>query len=287
MRISTANLRGDPEVMIDGLLKDFDAYDFEHAGIAHEVYAIGKGPPILVMHELPGFGPPVVNFARRLAEAGFQVHLPHLFGTLGKREAYKNYRALCISREFSNLAAGVSAPVTAWLRALTKRISTCNDGCNVGAIGMCLTGSFVIPLVLDPWVTAPVASQPAVPFSLLYLFTGLGEGAWAQELNVCDKDLAAAAKRLHDDNRRLLAFRFQEDRLCPHTRFERLEQALGSELEAHEYGGSSLLKRCFSPRHSILTEEYDKAKPLPADDPTRDAFERVCSFMHENLARDR
>jgi hypothetical protein len=261
-------------------LYGFRSYLFSFIDMSHDVYAIGDGPPIIVLHELPGLGRSVVNFALRLSGAGFQIHLPHLFGSLGKREGYKNYRALCVSREFANLAAGVTAPITNWLRALAKQISDNNSGRSVGAIGMCLTGSFVIPLILEPCVAAPVTSQPAVPLSMLYFVTGLGGTDWARQLNVADEDLFAAADRLRKEQRKLLAFRFEEDRLCPPARFERLKEVFGCQLERHEYGGCSLFRRLVSPRHSVLTEQHNSA---PAVDPGQHAFEQVCRFMKDNL----
>jgi dienelactone hydrolase len=265
------------------MLSGFSRYDFRNADIAHDVYQIGAGPPVLVMHELPGFAQPAVNFARRLADAGFQVHLPHLFGEVGVRDARRYYKQLCVSREFANLAAGVSAPITDWLRALARHISERNGNRQVGAIGMCLTGAFVIPLVIDPWVSAPVAAQPAVPFSVLYLATGLGYGPWARELNVTNDQVNAAASRLRAEDRKLLALRFAEDRICPRGRFERLAEEFGAQLEAHEYGGASLWQQTVSPRHAVLTEQYDNESD--SDHATRHAFRRVCEFLRENLAR--
>jgi hypothetical protein len=149
---------------------------------------------------------------------------------------------------------------------------------------MCLTGAFVIPLVLERCVVAPVSSQPAVPLSKLFFFTGLGGTDWARELNVSEDDIAGAARRLAADNLTLLAFRFEEDRLCPWARFERLEQAFGAHLEAHEYGGCSLFRKCFAPRHSVLTEEYSRSQSSVPISPSYQAFERLCAFMRKNLA---
>jgi dienelactone hydrolase len=272
--------------MSRAILADFRSYTFSYADMSHNVYTIGDALPIMVLHELPGLGRSVVDFGRRLLKAGFQVHLPHLFGTIGKRQAYKNYRSLCISREFSNLATGISAPVTFWLRGLANEISKQNAGSPVGAIGMCLTGAFVIPLVLEPCVAAPVSSQPAVPLSELYFFTGLGGTDWARQLNVSEDDIAGAARRLAADSLTLLAFRFEEDRLCPRARFERLEQASGAQLEAHEYGGCSFIRKCFAPRHSVLTEEYSKSPSSVRIGPSHQAFERLCAFMRKNLTRN-
>lgn len=266
--------------MSQTLLDGFKRYPFLHEGLCHDVYSIGKGPPVIVLHELPGLGRAVVDFARRLVENGFQVHLPHLFGTVGKRQALKNYKALCVSQEFAKLAAGVSAPITCWLRELAKRISEESSGCAVGAVGMCLTGAFVIPLILEPCVVAPVISQPSIPFSTIYLCTGLGGTKWGCQLNVSDAEIAAAATRLGHENITLLAFRFEEDRLCPKTRFDRLREEFRSQLEAHEYECGSTLRRWFAPRHSVLTEEYSAS---PHENPSRAAFRRLCDFLRENL----
>jgi dienelactone hydrolase len=150
------------------IISDFESYDHTAHGYTHAIYVIGGGAPVIVMHELPGIGKAIVDFSRRLVDEGFQVHLPHLFGILGKKQAIRNYRQLCVSAEFGRLAAGVSAPITCWLRCLAERISRENHHCKVGAIGMCLTGGFAIPLAIDPWVAAAVVAQPAIPLSLLY-----------------------------------------------------------------------------------------------------------------------
>jgi hypothetical protein len=46
--------------------------------------------------------------------------------------------------------AGVSAPITIWLRALAHHIFVTEKSPKVGVIGMCLTGAFVKPLVIEP-----------------------------------------------------------------------------------------------------------------------------------------
>ena len=163
-------------------------------------------------------------------------------------------------------------------------MSTRHGNGRVGAIGMCLTGAFVIPLVIDPWVAAPVAAQPGVPFSSTYVYTGLGHGPWARQLNVSDEHLAAAGRRLKADNMQLLALRFEEDRICPRARLDRLREAFGDNIEVEEYGGASALQRIFFPRHSTLTAEYAKAgDAAPPDHPTRQAFRRVVEFLRARL----
>jgi dienelactone hydrolase len=257
---------------------------FSYCDMHHEVYLFGRGPPIILLHELPGLGDRAVELAHHLANVGFEVHLPHLFGVVGGRQPYKNYRALCVSREFANLAAGVSAPITCWLRAYAVDISAQGNS-RVGAIGMCVTGSFAIPLVLESCVVAPVTCQPAIPLSLLYRITGLGGTQWAYELNVSSQAVREAAKRLSAENITLLAFRFEEDRLCPRARFDRLRIEFGAQLEAHEYPASSCLRAYFAPRHSVLTGNYGARRPEDGNNPHKLAMERLCAFLQDNLIK--
>jgi dienelactone hydrolase len=258
-------------------LEDFTSYRWSHGNISHDVYVIGDGPPVLVMHELPGMTTATADFARRLAREGFRVYLPHFFGKPLQSATLGNSLRLCISREFGRLAAGKSAPITDWLRALARDMSARHGNGRVGAIGMCLTGAFVIPLVIDPWVAAPVAAQPAVPFSMIYVNTGLGHGRWAGQLNVSDEHLAAASRRLKADNMRLLALRFEEDRMCPRARFDRLREAFGDNLEIEELGGEQ--RR----RHATLTVEYDNARNAGDDNPVHQVFRRVVEFLRARL----
>ena len=59
---------------------EFEAYDFTHDQRTYEVFRGGSGPAVLVLHEIPGLHPGVIDFARRLISAGYTVYLPSLFG---------------------------------------------------------------------------------------------------------------------------------------------------------------------------------------------------------------
>jgi dienelactone hydrolase len=65
-------------------LSGFDAFDFTHDDRTLTVYRRGHGPGVMVMHEIPGITPQVQACAERVAEAGFTVFMPCLFGTPGK-----------------------------------------------------------------------------------------------------------------------------------------------------------------------------------------------------------
>jgi dienelactone hydrolase len=255
---------------------------FQHDGIEHPVFSKGSGRPVLVMHELPGLAQPCLNFAERLLAAGFQVHLPLLVGEPLQDAAVANHKRLCVSAEFACLQAGQSSPITEWLRALATDISKGRDGAKVGVIGMCLTGAFVIPLVLAPAVAAGVVSQPAIPFDMLYKLTGISRrSAWRSQLNIHDDELRDAATCARRENKHLLVQRYADDRLCPRERIARIAEAFGPAAEVHEYAEPSWLRRSFKPPHALLTEEYDRR---PADDPaTRLALQRVVAFLDRHL----
>lgn len=263
--------------------------DVPHAagtmGIEHPVFYAGSGPALLVLHELPGLAQSCVDFSQRLIAQGFEVFMPLLIGQPLSRQPLLNLARLCISAEFGRLRAGESAPLTDWLRQLARRVSQDRGDRRIGVIGMCLTGAFVIPLVLEPGVQAAVASQPSIPFRLRNLFrpTPRTTEAWMTQLNVSDADLQAAAACARRDRKSIMVQRFAQDRLCPRARTEHLKKAFGDRAELHEYATSPLRGRVPGPPHALLTEEYDYAADAPPDDPTRLALARVVEFFHIHL----
>ena len=151
-------------------LEGFEQTEFSALDATRPVYRRGQGPGVVIMHEIPGITPQVAEFARRVADEGFSVYLPHMFGTPNKPLS-NGYLAVamaraCISREFTVLAKNESSPITDWLRALCRKAHDECGGPGVGAIGMCLTGNFALSLMLDECVMAPVLSQPSLPFGI-------------------------------------------------------------------------------------------------------------------------
>jgi len=259
----------------------FGERSFAHGGATRAVFDKGPGLPVLVLHELPGLAQACVDFADRLVAAGFHVYLPLLVGRPLQDAALCNLRRLCISAEFARLKAGEHAPVTDWLRALAGDISRRHGGHKVGGIGMCMTGAFVIPLVIDPWVAAGVVSQPSIPFSIPYRAAGLGAGPWMRQLNISDEQLQEAVDAARSQDKALLVQHFADDRLCPRERIERIAAAFGAQAEVHTYEEPSRLRRLFDPPHALLTEEYDRAGD--ADHATRVALQRVVAFLQQHL----
>jgi dienelactone hydrolase len=106
------------EHALDGFLKE----TFTASGKARDVYRMGTGPAVIVIHEIPGITPLVAAFARKVAERGMTAVMPDLFGEPGRARSgsytAKSLASACVSREFTMLATKKTSPVTQWLRAL-------------------------------------------------------------------------------------------------------------------------------------------------------------------------
>ena len=268
-------------------LERFEQFSFESGGIAHPVYHAGDpgAPPLLLLPEIAGFSPGLHLFAERLIAARFQVYMPWLFGPFGKRARVLNVIRLCISREFAYLRAGVSSPVTTWLRALTAHISEHSGGAQIGAIGMCLTGAFAIPLIIDPRVSAAVAAQPSVPLAPLLLAFGIEDSDRSSHLNVSDSEVAAARVRLDAGDAHLLAVRCRPDRICPRAKIERLQREFPVGLEVREYAQAGE-RNCVGERpHATYTKEYRIAPNASAEHYSRQAFADLVGFFDKHLRK--
>ena len=194
----------------------FERSEFEHGGIRHDVYRAGSGPAVVVLHEMPGIHPGVVEFARRLTGAGYTVYLPSMFGRPGApfsgRELGRSLARVCVSREFSLLAER-TAPAATWLRGLAAKAHAECGGPGVGAIGMCFTGGYALAMAVEPAVLAPVMSQPGMPAGV----TARKRAA----VGLDPADLTAVTERSRD-GLSVLGLRFSNDRGCPGARFDTL-----------------------------------------------------------------
>jgi dienelactone hydrolase len=253
-------------------LEGFREDSFTHEGKTRVVYRRGVGPGIVVIHEIPGIHPGMISFAVRVADAGFSVAMPLLFGTPGKPVStgyiLGQLLHVCVSREFRLLAARQSSPITDWLRALCRSLHAELGGRGVGAIGMCLTGNFALALMVDEAVMAPVLSQPSLPFPF-------GKSRRAG-LHLSDEDLALAKGR----DVPVLGLRFTEDPACPGERFDRLRAEFPGRFEAVEIDSSK--GNAFGipqSAHSVLTVHFVDQEGHP----TREALDRTLGFFRERL----
>ena len=195
-------------------LEGFTVVPMTFDGVARDVYRRGAGPGVVVMHEIPGITPTVARFARIVADAGFSVLMPNLFGTPGRAMsmpyAAGELARACIRREFSVFATNGTSPIISWLRALCAAVHAELGGPGVGAIGMCITGNFALALMVDDAMMAPVLSQPSLPI-------GLSRSA-KRGLHLSDDDLVTV-KRRAAAGIGVIGLRFTHDFMCPGERF--------------------------------------------------------------------
>jgi dienelactone hydrolase len=260
------------EELMDAL-DDFTRFDFWGDGYTKRVYRKGEGPPVIVIHEMPGITPLVARFGRRVADHGFTVFMPSLFGTDGKKPRSKldylpSFAQICISRQFALFAENRSGPVVDWLRALARNVHKEIGGRGVGVVGMCLTGNFALTMAIDPEVMAPVLAQPSLPL-------GRKRGA---AVNASPEALKAVRDRHAADGLKVIGLRFKGDTMCPPARFETLHRLLGPAFEPHELEDSSARTGGAHP-HSVLTTELIDRE----GEPTRAALDRVLGYFDERL----
>lgn len=255
-------------------LAEYQLSDFTAAPFTRPVYRRGSGPAVIVIHEVPGLHPLVVDFADRLIDAGFTVFLPSLFGTPGK-PASKSYAVqqillnICIRREFHTWSGGKSSPIVDWLRALARHAHEQCGGPGVGAIGMCFTGGFALAMMTEPSVIAPVLSQPSLPLR------GGDKGA----IDVSAAEIACARQRFEAEDLSLLGLRFRSDTLVPDARFARYVQEFGDRFETVELEDRDARPDTGMAPHSVLTIH------LPESGPGKAAETRTIEFFRKRLMK--
>lgn len=256
-------------------LGDYAEDAFAFHGKVRRVFRRGSGPAVIVIAEVPGITPSVVDFADRVVDLGCTAVLPHLFGVPGEPTSGRNATQVmawcCVSREFATWATGKTSPVTEWLRALGRHeLSRCG-GSGVGAVGMCMTGGFALAMMVDDSVLAPVLSQPSLPFPV--------SRRHRRDLGISREDLAVVKARAAAGVE-VLGLRFSGDIACPPERFARLREELGDafvgvEIDSSPGNPHGIRKRA----HSVLTEDFVDE----AGHPTRDALDRVLGFLRARL----
>jgi dienelactone hydrolase len=265
------------------VLESFTKTQFTFDGKTRDVYRAGIGPAVIVIAEMPGITPKVVEFAERVHALGCTVALPHLFGTPGRDPLeHGTARAVpyvlssmvpaCISHDFHALATGTTSPVIEWLRALARALHDECGGPGVGVVGMCFTGGFALAMMADAPILAPVLSQPSLPFPI---------GAKRKrDLGLSDDDLAKVKKKCAADGLTVLGLRFTNDSFVPEERFVRLREELGDNFVGVEIDSSKGNPHGNpSSAHSVLTEHLVEEPGHP----TRDALDKVLDLFRTRL----
>jgi dienelactone hydrolase len=238
----------------------FDHFPFEtsdHRTI--QVYFTPPaGPPVLLLHELPGMTPECVRFARDLSREGFTVFMPLLFGRAGCRLTTSEFTGV-LRVPGLVLFADRTSPLAVMLLPLVDEIHRRRPG-NVGVMGMCLTGNFPLVLLQNRWVRAAVLSQPAVPLPLV-----IGRGGL---LGLCRRGVKAAQKR----GIPIRVFRFTTDAISPAARLATLKRTFAGQIQIHPVFA-------LSGAHSVFTDQYEENRPETAA-----AFQDLIRFLRQTLA---
>lgn len=190
----------------------------------------GSGPPIVLLHELPGMSPSNLALAKCLAHEGFSVYLPLMFGEPGQDRFLAGYFQSCGRSAFECSALSVSSPMLGNLREVCGKVIE-RARQPIGVIGMCMTGAFPLAL-LGGGVEAAVLCQPTLPFNAL-LMRPIGQQKAALGLSKDDIDRAGRAKTP------LLALRYETDRLCPKERMHTLRALFHARIAISEVGGDT------------------------------------------------
>ncbi|HEY0641872.1 MAG TPA: dienelactone hydrolase family protein [Nocardioides sp.] len=242
---------------LDSWTRSEHTSDVEGRPTTHPVWRKGTGPGVIVVHEMPGLTNGVIRFGEELVAAGYTVLLPHLFGPAGREfsnlDVARTMPSICVSREFTKLARGVTTPVAGWLRSLARDLHAELGGPGVGALGMCFTGGFALAMMVDESTVAPVVCQPSVPF--------VGSAARAADLNLAPADVDAVRRRAAEGCA-VLGVRYASDPLVG-ARFDTLTSLIGDAFIRVELEGRG---------HSTVTEHR-----------SQEAVDAVLEFFGERL----
>ena len=270
--------------MVDHDLSDYERSTFTHDGKTRDVFRKGSGPAVIVIAEMPGITPKVIEFADRVVAIGCAAVVPHLFGVPGRDPSAEvrgrlgsigyglsSLVPVCISREFTVLATGRSSPVIDWLRALAAAEHERCGGPGVGAIGMCFTGGFALAMAVDDRLLAPVLSQPSMPLAI-------GRQR-SRNIDISPEDLQVVKQRCARDDLKVIGMRFTSDRLVPSGRFRFLEEQLGDAFVAIELDGDAANPDADMSPHSVVTQHLIDEPGQP----TREALDQVLDLFRTRL----
>jgi dienelactone hydrolase len=258
---------------------DFEQLSMEFLGETRTVFKAGRGPAVIVIHEVPGLYPEVADFGRKVVEQGFTVYMPSLLGTPGKKMsmpyAMSSIARACVMKEFTVWAKGENSAITLWLRALAEHAYKECGGAGVGAVGMCLTGGFALAMAVDPWIKAPVLSQPSLPFAVF--------ASQKRDLGIDKETLGVVQSRVEKEGLCVMGLRFTKDRAVPEERFQTLRAELGDNFLAIEIDSAKGNAHKISRKaHSVLTNDL-----VPTEGhPTQEALQQVMQFFHSRLDGD-
>jgi dienelactone hydrolase len=182
-----------------------------------------SGPPVLLLHEIPGLSDATFRLAKRIGQSGYTVYVPLLFGKPRDYNATRNLIAQCVfGRDFDCFRNPTSSGrIADELAALGKSIDAKHEGEGIGAVGMCLTGALPLELIgKGVRVKAAMLSQPTLPIFM------------KRELAVPANAITLA----NEQNVKFVGARFRRDGKSTAERMKRLDQKL-THFSTHDIPG--------------------------------------------------
>jgi dienelactone hydrolase len=267
----------DNAVVSSAVLPGWQSEPFTAAGLTHTLATRGTGPGVVLLPELPGLTPKVLELADHLVDEGFTVTAVSLLGEPG-RPPSPGYMAVTsakafLSREFRALAPRADRPVAEYVRAVARRLHGQVGGPGVGVLGMCFSGGFALAAAAEPAVLAPVASQPTLPLALT--------PGRRRDIGMSDRERDLIAARVEDEGLALMGLRFTEDAFSPTDRFRSLRAAFGDGwLPVPVTNGPGNPHGIGRHEHMVLTSA-DVETP---GHPTNVARAQVVAFLRERLS---
>lgn len=201
-----------------------------------------KAPGIVFMHDLTGLQAVNHKTAKIISEGGFNVLVPDLYSEMGIRK-------YCVRVFFDEMARNNqpngNEPLTEVLEIIDhfKAYEEVDEN-NLGIVGQCLTGGFVLHAAIRPEIKAPVVFHHSlgrkgsgIPKSCSSLIQNKMQGHFVYM-----------------------------DPFCPAGRIKKLEEELGDKLEKHMYVLPHGIPHLFF-----------------INDQAKKAFERMMTFFESQL----
>jgi len=174
-----------------------------------ELFVRGEGPPLILLHELPGLAERTFELGDYFVNEGFRVILPLLFGRAGDDNTLLGFAKVCIRQELRDLWQGRDTRIVHLIQELAQRESKAAINSGVGVVGMCSTGNMVLALLLNDHgirspITASMLAQPSSSYSAPAL-EAVSRGEFARPVLLLrfDKDWICSRNNLKNCSRHL------------------------------------------------------------------------------------
>jgi len=242
-------------------------------GRSPQVFRLGSGPPVIILHEISGANPQLFAFAKRVASAGFTSIVPILFGRPNQPESNcsvaEQFLRMCVTREFSLFSAHRSSPIVDWVRALGRFVYAGISPRGIGVVGLCVTGNFALAMAADEYLLAPVISEPALPFSVPW------HPGNKSSLGLTGDEIASLQRRIRG-GMQVAAFRFTDDPFVSVDRMKALE-ALVTDARGKLVGNYSIPPICPN-AHAVFTDHFDESSAT-----SQSVFSQLVDFLRQSL----